>query len=432
MGILDRVRSGPEVVSSVSAFIIREVSTFDRVILTGRGLPHRPFSLSTSQRLSMTWLPGYSVATAQLLGAKEETSTIRGKWSDKYLAQSATSAQDLGPLGNAFAGIDNAIGAAAATIGLGSTGLGGAVNETEPVSYKNQRVESAFAAAEIVDNIVRTGALVDVFWDNHARRGFITKFAKDWYTSRDLEWEMEFTWISRQEADPPVTAQELGIGDTASLFQALSDALNLEALPPTFPMANDVLADLNAGLLRIANTTQAIADTVNNTATLVIAPFTIARNVMALSETIRGQAVGLANTLRSRVPSGMAKVKRDGNRQEEQAENASDPQIEKSEYAVSFSDDLIAKAYLANVLTALNEIAKVGAEKRDEYAQKLDRQIDAIVTVRAGQDLRTLSVTYYDTPHEWRRIALANELSATEILPGMVLVIPRLSDGEGC
>jgi nucleoid-associated protein YgaU len=441
--------SGPAVINTVSAFVIREVvndgwgGTLGRVasgfglgsqrelVLMGRGLPYRPLTLKTQQRLSLTWLPGYSVATAQALGAKEDKTSIRGKWSDKFLAKSQEAAEDLGPLGNAFAGIDNAIGQAAATIGLGSGSLGGSTNEIVPVTWQNERVQKAYKAAEIVDELVRTATYVEVLWDNHARRGYITEFTKDWHNAHDLEWEMEFTWVSRSEPNPPVTAQELSLSDTVSLFQKLADALNTEALPPTFPMTRDVLADVDAGVKRIAATSQAVFDTVGNTAALATAPFSVARSVMALSSTIIGQADALRNRLRSLPVAGLRSNRAEAN-PSANAQTSVRPSALRAESSATFSQATVCAEYVRRVDDILKQLIYTAIIQRDDYARKLERQVTAIVNVREGQDLRDLATQYYGNPHEWKRIAQANGLRNGALVAGMSIVIPKFVDGEGC
>lgn len=441
MGILDSLSNGVTVVNSVSAFVIEEIqqgslSGFGPqrgggLELQGRGLPHRPLSLSTSQRLTMTWLPGYSVAVAQPMGAKEEITSIKGRWNDKYLAKDELSAADLGPLGNAFSTVDNAIGAAAAKSSLGSGSVGGVSNDTVPIKYKGQRVEKAYKAAEIVDTMVRSATFVEVRWDNHARRGFITKFSKDWHTALDLEWEMELTWVSRAEANPPVTAQELSMGGTASVFQALADALNTEALPPTFPMAVDALTDLSAGIKRIAATTQAIADTVGNVTALSLVPFGVARGVMALCDTIRGQADTLRNFLVAQAPADL-RTNRAGSSGTIQAQMASRPAALSAASGASFTDALVCHEYVRRVDGVLKQIIAQAVIQKDEFAKKVERTAVAIVTAREGEDLRTLATRYYGSPNDWKKIAVANGLTSAGLTAGLSVVIPKNTDGEGC
>jgi len=440
MGVIDQLSSGPAALAgaSVSAFVIEEVQPVGFATqstrglqLQGRGLPRRPLSLITSQRMSVTWLPGYSVATAQPLGAKEEVTTINGKWSDKYLAVNDTAAADLGPLGTAFSNFDRAIGRAANTVGLGSGFGGGATNDVVPVTYNNVRVEKAYRAAEIVDDFVRGAVFVEVRWDNQARRGFITKFTKEWLTALDLQWEMEFTWVSRAEANPPVTAQELSFGSTASLFQTLADALNTEALPPTFPMATDALADVDAGIKRIAATTQAISDTIGNTTSLALAPFGVARSVMALSDTLRGQADALKNFFEAQPALGLHVV-RTGTSASAKAQTSAQPSRLSAPSLSGFSDAIVASEYVWRIYGILNQIRRAAVIQKDEYARKLERQVVAVVTTREGDDLRALATKFYGNPNDWKRIAQANGLTSAALTAGLTVVVPKFSDGDGC
>lgn len=450
MGILDTLSSGPQAINTVSAFVIQEVTTGTgglagaaqsalagvssakgrRLELQERGLPHRPFTLATSQRISMTWLPGYSVATAQALGAKEEQTTISGKWSDKYLAVSADSALDLGPIGNAFSAADKAIGAAGNAVGLG-TSLGGTRNETVPVSWNGSRVETAAKAADYVDELVRGAVLVDVLWGPQARRGFITKFTKHWNNAHDLEWEMELSWISRAEPNPPVTVQELATGSTATLLQALVDKLGTEALPPTFPMAEDVLHDVDAGIKRIAATTQAIADTVTNVTTLALAPYAVARSLMALCDTVKGQVDTLINTLTALVPSGL-RHHTSSTDAGTAAQSAARPASVKPEASSSSTDSMVAAEYVKRVTTAAKKVRTAVIGQKDEYAKKLERDVEAIVVAREGDDLRAISTRFYGSPNEWKRIASANSLTSAKLTAGLSLFIPKRTVGEGC
>ncbi len=450
MGLLDQLSSGPQVVNHVSAFVIEPIAsssgglsglgssilravgaTTKGMVLQGRGLPKRPLSLTTSQRLTLTWLPGYAEATAQPMGAKEPPTTISGKWSEKFIAKDASAAEDLGPLGNAFAAADNAIGTAASKVGLGSAGLGGVGNEIEPILWNGQRVNKVYKAAELIDDLVRGAVYVEVRWDNHARRGFITEFRKDWHTAVDLEWEMEFTWTSRAEPNPPVTAQELSMGDTVSLFQKLADALNTEALPPTFPMTQDVLADLDAGIKRIAATSQAISDTVGNISALALAPFAVARSVMALCDTIRGQADALRNFLQALPPADL-RTNRAGSSTTLKAQTSSRPAALRSASSTSFSDALVCAEYVKRVGGVLKQLSAGAVIQKDEFAKKLERQTAAVVTTRAGDDLRSISTRYYGTPNEWKRIAQANGLTSAALTAGLVVIVPKFGDGEGC
>lgn len=221
------------------------------------------------------------------------------------------------------------------------------------------------------------------------------------------------------------------MGDTTSLFQTLSDALNLAALPPTFPMANDALADLDAGIKRVAAATQAIADTIGNVTALVLAPFGVARAVMALCDTIRGQADGLRDFLKNQVP-GDLRTNRAGSSTTIKAQMASRPAALSAAGALGFADTMIAAEYVHRVDGILKQIVSAAVLQKDEYARRVERTAVAVVTTREGDDLRSLASRFYGSPHDWKRIAQANGLTSAGLTAGLNLIIPRSSDGDGC
>ncbi len=76
-------------VSNVSSFTIRELTgtTQREIRLIGRALPYRPFSLTTQQRVELTWYPGNPEATSTILGASEGPTQLRGYWKSKFLGE---------------------------------------------------------------------------------------------------------------------------------------------------------------------------------------------------------------------------------------------------------------------------------------------------------------------------------------------------------
>lgn len=457
MGFLDQ--SGPQTLkgADVYAFVIRDITGLsvagakaapkathrgNEFVMTGRGLPYRPFTLSGSQRLTMTWLPGYSSATTQALGSKEEVTTIRGKWSDKFIAYQAEPKDDLGPLGGAFSAIDKGI----ASVGTAITGQKippSPKNESVPLMWAGVRLDSVYDATDRIDIFRRTAAYIEVNWGRHSRRGFITKFTQDWLNAHDVEWEMEFTWSSRGEpVDPVVSETLLSVDGTTSLMQALADALNTEALPPTFPMTTELLADIQSGLDRIAATTQAISDTINNVTTLVLSPLAIARSVIALATTLNGQCFEMRQRLIAQGNGAKVlweQVSRDRSFVTPPTTSSfslgrKDAILaQRNETHASHANTAKAAEYTGRVLTALRKLASTAVLVRDTYRKQTERDAKAIVTAREGDDLRQLSTTYYGTPNEWRRIANANGLTSARLIAGLQIVIPATSfDEDAC
>lgn len=456
MGFLDR--EGPKALEiNVFAFVIKEVDDAvqsvaspagrkgkNELVLTGRGLPYRPFSLSGTQRLTQTWLPGYSSATSQPLGAKEETTTIHGKWSDKFIRTTTAPKTELGVLGDTFSAVDNAIGEFGAPLSGAKKKPPASV--TVPIKWQDKPVDSVFDAVDIVDTMRRTAMHIEVNWGRHARRGYITKFNHDWLNEHDVEWEIEFTWRSRGLVKDPVVADKLFSNtSTASLLQVLSDKLHLEALPPTFPMATSLLRDVTQGIARIAATTQAVSDTIVKITSLALAPVTIARSVVGLCSTLRGQCEELKNRLNAQghgaavlwTQLGADAVTRTGTGEDDGFDlgvtfQAGGSASTRGEVHASPGDANKAAEYMGRVQSAIRELRSTALILQDDYRKQLERDVQAVIYAREGDDLRLISTRFYGTPDNWRTLAQANGLTAARLTAGMRIVIPATATDEAC
>lgn len=433
MGILDAVGGGGrESINSVSAFQFKELIGARRILtLNGRALPYRPFRETTKQRNDRTTLPGYSRATLSLFGAEEVPTEINGYWKDRFISSSKLSAEGGNVISQAFDAVDNAIGAAGASLGLGSPPFSG--NSTVPITFAGRRVETVREAAQIITDWVRGGVLLEVTWDNKAWHGIIEEFEKSWHNAHDLEWVMKFSWVGVAEPTiPAVVAEELSVSDTASLFQALADALGTEALPPTFPLANDVFRDIDQGIKRIADTTARVAATVESVANLVLAPANAVRQVIALSDTLAGQCDSLIFTLRAMfVPGGQWHTQSTYNPTSAQQTSVR-PATTLAISQRSFTERAIANEYVRRVSSIARQLMVAAFERKTEYQLTLNRVLDGTYDAREGDDLRNVSKTFYDTPHEWRRIMIFNGLTSPVLAAGQTVLIPKRSIGEGC
>jgi hypothetical protein len=156
------------ILDTVGSFTIRELTGSKRTLrLTSRALPYRPFELSGSQRHDITWYPGSPIGTLQNLGSKEEETTIRGYWKDRFIAASANPDNPS----TAFAQVSDQLG-------------------DQPVSLVTD-------LAALVDDMRRQGQVVQVTWLQQSRRGLLSKFMQRWNTNEDVEWEITFVWTSQ-------------------------------------------------------------------------------------------------------------------------------------------------------------------------------------------------------------------------------------------
>lgn len=374
-----------EVVNTVSSFGIRQLTgrSPKELTLVGRGLPYRPLTLKTEQRLELTWYPGNPEATATVLGAKEAPTIINGAWKDKFIRTDIPQDQVVG------------------AIGLQP-------NQISPILLDGTAAEDVAAAADYVDEIVRSGQLVEVTWDRVTRHGFLRTFDKSWLNTHDLEWSMAFEWISRGEQTfPAVIVAEQSIGDAANEMAQLAGDLEDAATDPPFAVVGEFYADLTEVLGTIQSRVGEVQSAVANQVDLALAPLDAVRRVVALSTAMIDDTQNLLDLMVSEV---------DG------AFNTETlfPQL-------SFQQRLVTATYNRGVRRAARALQIVAIQRRDRLARTLEGHLLGTHTARSGQDLRDVSQLFYNTPFEWRRLLTFNQLTTPALVAGQLILVPQLT-----
>jgi hypothetical protein len=129
------------------------------ITLTGRSMPYSAVDWAVEQRVKTTWYPGNPVASQQVLGGQEQPTVMKGTWKDRFITNSFQ-----------IIGID----------------IGTAEN-----------------AVLLFHEICRSGVPLRVQWLSEVRKGILTRFTPTWLRATDCEWEMEFTWGSRNDEVAP-------------------------------------------------------------------------------------------------------------------------------------------------------------------------------------------------------------------------------------
>lgn len=417
---------------SGSTFTIRELTGDQRtVVLQGRGMPYRPFSLKGNQNKQFTWLPGNPIATATVLGPQEEPTDLKGFWKDKY------------------------IGDPASTAGIGA-----------PIVLNGSPVTTVRDAAKLLDDIRRKGQLVEVTWDIQVRVGLLDEFEQLWHNVHDLEWNMKFSWISQGE---PAAAAQVATDTTTSdlqlkLLAAMRTATSA-TFPPTFPASLSLLNALQSAFQKLNSYVANIAGSVTNLATLAMTPFQINQQCISTCANIIGTISDTVNTIDDEATIGynMA-VGRQGTsalfNQSGSASNGLGAQIgldgvgtlalNKSGVLVSADsqgqilesgrnlnlerlsmiDRITAYTYIRGVRQALYAVRSIAIIGQQTLAKQISSTLLGIYTVKEHDDLRTVSSLYYNTPYQWQLIAEFNQLDTFELTVGQVLLIPQANTGE--
>jgi len=357
-------------------FIIKELTGNKREItLVGRALPYRPFTLRTKQRMEVTWLPGSPQGTATLLGSKEVPTVLRGMWKTKYL-------------NTAFSG------------------------DTPPFQVDNRPILLASEAVEIFDDICRVGSLLRVSWLTTVRIGFLEDFEKSWDNYNDVGWSMDFTWVARDEPIGAATFNTFtSMGDVGGSMFSAFDLLDSIRLPINFGLLTSFTNQLVGFVNGIQNLIYNLEDQIASAVRSILAPVRAVKGLISILGSISAEADLMAAYLDSTVSSTMNGTNPVGSQSPEE-------KLEAERYRQEM------KAW-----------AKFMKSQANENAQQLSTQVDgdilATYAARAGEDLRDVSKKYYNTPYEWQRIMLFNNLSSAELTAGQIVLIPKPNPGQG-
>lgn len=177
---------------------IKEVTGEKRIVeLSGPGLP-REWEINGIQRTEIMYYAGNPVGTAQVLGAKEEPTTLSGVWKQTLLTNQRLEGVTL------FSGPSPLSGGEASQPFI-----------TDPTEI-----------AVIFDDIRRKGQLLEVNWDIFVRVGILTSFTARFIRREVCEWEMTFDWLSQGEFVAPPRLEVTDLNVNTSFLGAVMQGLN--------------------------------------------------------------------------------------------------------------------------------------------------------------------------------------------------------------
>jgi hypothetical protein len=381
-----------------AAFIIAtldvdgETPKGDKLTLIGRAMPYQGFNLEGSMRMETTWYPGNAVATIQMLGAEEKPTTIHGMWKDKFLRQFT---DDIIPK---------------------------AVQPTAVALLNAQALPDVDNLIKAVENMRLAGQMLKVTWGSLTRIGVMTRFKQNWIRFEDVEWEMEFQWISRGEKQTPITSS---VPPEALSFSRTLDAL-VDQLKAAVDVGVGLVNTITVPFQVIESFTEAVSDSVRvieaaaaemtgaveNATQLISVPQDAAARALAASESIKSESGAIVTTVEGVPPLELIKT--------------GDPA------ALDLSNALQADTYGRGIKAAARALQAFVAAQGDDLRASLD--IDALLAVfiaRAPMDLRDVSQKYYRTPDEWRRLLAYNHLTSSALSIGALVLVPKLVSEDG-
>lgn len=367
---------------NASIFTITELGGDKRqLVLTGRALPYRPFELGTSQRLEQTWLPGVPEATVTVLGPKEDATTIQGYWKDRY----------LGATNNKDSGEDTTIKTSTA----------------DPMTLDRTRLDTCRKARDAVDSIVRSGQLLEVTWLDEKRRGFIQKFDKKWHNEHDLEWSIEFMWISRGEPTAPTAF--ITESDTQTVLGKLKNvneelrSIQLPQIPLDWLQYLSVLSELAN---KIDSDIASLEDAISRVTLGAFTAVNAIKGIIAITTGITEECKTMYAFLYNTASDAISTTPKQDQTPEERIE---------------------AETWRREVMAQTRAVQSLAVQARESFLSSVQSDIAGKYVAREGDDLRDVSRVFYQTPFEWRRILIFNQLQSAELVAGQIVLVPRIS-----
>jgi len=351
--------------------------------LSGRSMPYQPIAFEGAMRAEFTWYPGNPQATAQVLGPSESPTSINGVWKDRFIK---TATDPIPELNIPELPVSNVQGRA---------------------EYDGILVRDVSSLVSAMDGFRRRGQMLKMTWDQITRHGLMTKFRHAWLRHEDVEWEVEFTWMSQGEDTVPIAfGQENNIEDLAN---AIADAVNalIAVVQAVFNLINEIASLINNLVDMIVEAVSAIVDLVQQAIELVMLPFQVAEKIKAAYETIADACTGIIDTIES-VP--------------DQVLNAASSLVGGTE-----PEALQAETYKRDVKVQARNVRVIAKEAQQQVAATAEQQPAInVVQPRQDQDLRSVSTQQYGSPNEWRRLRRYNRLRGSRLSAGSKLLIPRI------
>jgi hypothetical protein len=369
-------------INVTGVFTIRELSGERRTLNLGEAAqPYRPFTLEGEQRLSTTWYPGSPVATAQVLGAKENQTVVRGFWKDRRLSRPGT---DPG-------------------------------NNDAPATLDGTALITSVDLADAVDDIRRKGSLIEVVWLHVVRVGFIQRFQQSWHNQHDVEWELTFEWIAKDQDNQAVAFGRREVDMSETIRVSATDVNGVGDLFATAPdLSPAFLDEASVALNGLYEATLDLQVAVAGSVSGFLSPFDALRRMVAGLGFIVTDTAALLERQYARADGQMLML---GTPNE-------------------LLSDLTAGEYASAMVTNRRVTRQArrtrhnAARAQAQAVRSIEPDLAATFSAREDDDLRQVSTRFYGTPDEWQRLARFNNLRSSKLRAGQVVMVPRSFQAE--
>jgi hypothetical protein len=349
------------------------------LVLGGRALPYQGLELETSMRADFTWYPGNAVATVQMIGAQVKPTPIKGMWKDKFIRPATDEGRLVQPEGVAL--------------------------------FNSQQATSVLELTRLVDKMCLTGQLLRVTWGGLVRHGIMTNFRQNWMRVEDVEWGMEFSWISRGEVQSPPSIQlqpdtNSFVVDLRSTLNALKDAV--ADLRDGLEVADSFVAKVNSAIRTVDDGVSELEGAVENAVRLVASPLAATQRALSVAQTVKDSAAEIVAYVDSYPPLELIRT--------------GDPST------LTLAAGLRADTYSRAIKQQARQLQSTASAQGDTLRAGLEQDmLLAAFVARSAMDLREVSQRYYGTPDEWGRLLDYNDMDTSLLRVGQLVLVPKLS-----
>lgn len=363
-GVANPTKNGPDFPNgmTITEVVNSELRTKDEIKLVGRFAPLQPFEFGGEQRMVREEYSGSPEPTIQVLGPKEDQVSIRCEFRT-----------------NKF---------------RGNPSLRDAAQEYQ----------------ELIDAMRLRGNLVKIVLGSWIRYGFIKSCKFRIFTLQKIDAEITFEivgfnhprgWKIVNDADDNLIKPNKEITNKAAV--ALAAARNYPATMPltAIDVFNNAIGAVASAITKVTSFVEGIvddADKLVGSANRAIGLIKNARSIISKSKrnigAIANNAAGLVGSAKN--------------------------EFQKAQNTIKNTD------HTAKTIRDFSDISVLLSEMQKRFAKYITQVPFRRHLVRSNDTLQNISIKYYQTADNWKKIYDHNKLKETALTVGSILEIPRI------
>lgn len=377
------------------------------IVLRGRSLPFEGVGFGTKLNVDVNYFPGNPVASAQVVGAEWDDTTLNGRWSDVFLiddehAPSIFGFPDLADQALPESDVGREIQIPTVPTFLRTNNTPAQSGGTLP---GGGRARMARTVRDAMYLLCRGGQLLRFEWGSIARFGYIGEFTPTHDREQDIHWEIQMKWTGDTDAQPKPQPRSKDLVSGIKLVidfweQVLTFLSSASLFVETYKLQitqfvrkmDSLAADLVSALERMVR--------ISTPAT----PENLFGNTKAA---YRGMVEAIAEFLAQFRQLG-AKIKRS-------RDTNGDP-----------ADGIIIDGLQREFRRLAARLAAEAVTQESNVDRYFTPAIQATVRPTSGTTLRDISIDQYGTPNNWRAIQDFNGFPDSVVPAGTTVRVPEI------